>query len=626
MMIVGALSLFRISESIRKGNHSAMIACMIVSTLFLGAIPPPVAEAATTTPAIRWNAPASITYGVPLSSQQLCATTSIAGSLQYSPASGTILKAGTQKISVTFVPADKIHYATATAQVTLTVNPATPVIQWATPRAITYGTALSNLQLNASASIAGKFTYNPAAGKVLGAGQQRLSVTFVPSNQNYSTATKQVLLEVNRAQPQLTWTPASSIAINIPLSETELNAQAYSTLNGAKLSGTYQYLPAAGKAFTSAGTSTLSVIFHPSDSVNFASTSVDQSIEVTQTGIVTWGDSLTIGKQGIVNAGQYPSILATLTNLPIFNLGVSGNTSTQIAIRQGTLSTSATIAGNVIPASGSVAVSFPTGYDPRANYPGIKGSIAGIHGLVTYLSATNSYVFTRDTAGTAVTLSGAKPFVVDRPYASLISIFWAGRNDYLTPDTVLSNIAGMVKSTSAKQHYAVLSVINTLSEPKGGTRYPILQKINLALAKLYGTHYLDVRSALVAAYDPTQATDLWYFQHDVPPMSMHAIIGVGTLDKTVSATNTSFTVTMSQGSLSVGGVVKIGTGGNSEGAAITAVSGNTATVARNWSGVNCSHLAGSKVIVYDPTHLNADADKIIANMVYEYLKALGDME
>jgi len=40
---------------------------------------------------------------------------------------------------------------------TLTINQATPTISWATPAAITYGTALSTTQLNASSTVAGSF-------------------------------------------------------------------------------------------------------------------------------------------------------------------------------------------------------------------------------------------------------------------------------------------------------------------------------------------------------------------------------------------------------------------------------------------------------------------------------------
>ena len=57
-----------------------------------------------------------------------------------------------------------------------------PTLSWATPAAITYGTALSGTQLNAAGNIPGKYVYTPAAGTVLSAGSHTLSVTFTPSD------------------------------------------------------------------------------------------------------------------------------------------------------------------------------------------------------------------------------------------------------------------------------------------------------------------------------------------------------------------------------------------------------------------------------------------------------------
>ena len=62
---------------------------------------------------------------------------------------------------------------------TLAVGQATPTITWAAPAGITYGTALSAmLNSNATASVLGTLTYTPAAGAVLAAGSQTLSVTL----------------------------------------------------------------------------------------------------------------------------------------------------------------------------------------------------------------------------------------------------------------------------------------------------------------------------------------------------------------------------------------------------------------------------------------------------------------
>jgi hypothetical protein len=73
------------------------------------------------TPAITWQAPASITYGVPLSAAQLDAAANVPGTFTYSPALGSVLAVGTQNLSVTFTPNDAKDYVTATASVSIGV-------------------------------------------------------------------------------------------------------------------------------------------------------------------------------------------------------------------------------------------------------------------------------------------------------------------------------------------------------------------------------------------------------------------------------------------------------------------------------------------------------------------------
>ena len=155
---------------------------------------------AQATPVVTWNNPASITYGTALSTTQLNATASIPGGFAYTPAVGVVLGAGTQTLSVTFTPTDTTNYTSVTQTVSLTVTKATPVITWNNPVAITYGTALSTAQLNATATVGGSFAYTPAAGAILNAGTQALSVTFTPTDTtDYTTATKAVSLTVTLA-------------------------------------------------------------------------------------------------------------------------------------------------------------------------------------------------------------------------------------------------------------------------------------------------------------------------------------------------------------------------------------------------------------------------------------------
>ena len=168
------------------------------------------AALSATTPTITWAAPAPILYGTKLSATQLDAKANVAGSYAYSPAAGALLAAGAHTLTVTFTPTDTTDYSTAKASVVLTVTQATPAITWATPTAITYGTALNVNQLDAKASVAGTLAYSPAAGTVLSVGTHTLAVTLTPTNAtDYKDATAQVTLTVKAAGGTLTITTES---------------------------------------------------------------------------------------------------------------------------------------------------------------------------------------------------------------------------------------------------------------------------------------------------------------------------------------------------------------------------------------------------------------------------------
>lgn len=89
------------------------------------------------------------------------------------------------------------------------------MISWSTPAPISYGTALSATQLDATANVAGSFTYDPAAGKIEDAGNVTLEVTFKPTSTNYTTATDSVTLQVLQAATVTTITsPSQTITEN----------------------------------------------------------------------------------------------------------------------------------------------------------------------------------------------------------------------------------------------------------------------------------------------------------------------------------------------------------------------------------------------------------------------------
>lgn len=79
-----------------------------------------------------------------------------------------------------------------------TVSKKKPVITWANPADITYGTLLSIIQLNAQTDVAGMFVYTPATGTKLEIGSnQVLKVSFTPTDAaTNDTASKIVKINV----------------------------------------------------------------------------------------------------------------------------------------------------------------------------------------------------------------------------------------------------------------------------------------------------------------------------------------------------------------------------------------------------------------------------------------------
>src|SRR6202000_40978 len=103
------------------------------------------------------------------------------------------------------------YYSLTFAPGTLSITKATPVITWANPADITYGTALVQSaagQLNATASVGGTFSYSPAAGTILSGGPHTLTATSTPPDTtDYTTATASVQIVVD--QRNLTVTASS---------------------------------------------------------------------------------------------------------------------------------------------------------------------------------------------------------------------------------------------------------------------------------------------------------------------------------------------------------------------------------------------------------------------------------
>ena len=198
-----------------------------------------------------------------------------------------LLTAGTHTITANW-PGNSNYEAVTSAAITQLVSAATPAISWTAPAAIAYGTALSATQLDATSSVAGTFSYSPAAGTVLKAGSQTLSVTFTPTDStDYTTATQSVLLTVNAGASMLSINASSvgfgNVGLNTLTTQTVTltsTGTASVTVNSATVTGTGFSL--AGSTFsatlTPGQTATLGVQFDPT-----AAGAVTGSLTITST-------------------------------------------------------------------------------------------------------------------------------------------------------------------------------------------------------------------------------------------------------------------------------------------------------------------------------------------------------
>ena len=262
-----------------------------------------------TTPAIAWNKPAAVSVGAVLSSAELNATASVGGNslpgtFIYTPSAGTVTSAtGTVTLKVRFEPEDYADYNSVTAEVTLKVNGGsldTARITWPAPASITYGTALSSSQLDATANYPGTFAYSPALGTVLGGGSQKLSVTFTPINPTeVAPAFATTAIRVAKATPTVTVTPASSgVTVAQPLGVTIAVSGPGSTPAGSVVlsCGSYSFAAAlisGSAAFTipsgslPVGSDTLTATYTPDSGSSASYGGASGTAPVTVTPLIT---------------------------------------------------------------------------------------------------------------------------------------------------------------------------------------------------------------------------------------------------------------------------------------------------------------------------------------------------
>ena len=213
--------------------------------------------------------------------------------------------------------------------------------------------------------------------------------------------------------------------------------------------------------------------------------------------IACWGDSLTVGAGG--GSTSYPTVLRSVANnsINVTKLGVGGENSTSIAIRQGGIpiyTNSFTIPEDK--EAVQIQISQSNGETVRLLGQGTNGVnpcyINNVKGTLT--RSGTDYYFTRDDEGNAVKVEEGTQIITDGMinHKNDLMIIWAGTNDRLTSTNVsetIENIKSMLEFSN-NPNYIVIGMTAKYSMSE-------IEEINELLYQEFEEHFLDIRGYLL---------------------------------------------------------------------------------------------------------------------------------
>jgi len=425
------------------------------------------------TPTMTWTNPAAIIYGTALSSNQLDATANVPGSFAYTPTNGTVINAGTNRLSVVFTPADPVDYSSATDSVSLLVSPA-PLTVTAANASRAYGqanpvftgaiTGVTNGD-NITAS------YSCSATSTSPAGTYPIVPSLVdPSNRqtNYTVSLVNGILTVGQVTGVITWTNPAPIMYGTALGSNQLNA-------AANVPGSFAYTPTNGTVLDT-GTSTLSVVFTPADPVDYSS--------------LTDSVSLVVSPASLTVTAANASRVYGQTN-PVFTGTIAGVTNGDNITATYSCSATASSPAGTYP----IVPSLVDPNDRRTNY-----TVSLVNGTLTVgqaapqisLQPTNQSVVLGGGASFSVSATGTAPLAYQWQFDGANLTAATNATLVLSPvaaanagsyDVVITNAYGSV--TSAAPTLSVLGVPVSFVTSSGGIRYSNGQ-FHLTLSGLTG--------------------------------------------------------------------------------------------------------------------------------------------
>jgi len=197
----------------------------------------------------------------------------------------------------------------------------------------------------------------------------------------------------------------------------------------------------------------------------------------------------------------YPETVASDLGVTVYNGGIGGNASAEIATRQGGLRPLCTLTGNEIPAGSTTpivltAITPATGWRTGGDST-IVGTLAGVAGTLLNDISEGHFTFTPSSApGSTVSVPAGTPFICTEGDAmrDWINVIWSGHNNAPAGTAVTDiprDIASMVAwLTPYTKRYLIVSIT---WETKSRN-----DQLNAPLIAAYPDNYVDLNGYLIS--------------------------------------------------------------------------------------------------------------------------------
>lgn len=198
----------------------------------------------------------------------------------------------------------------------------------------------------------------------------------------------------------------------------------------------------------------------------------------------------------------------------VLAIGKGGQTSPQIAARQGGVPAMLTVAGGKIPTSGSVGVTPDTNLFYMNATTGTwsqAGTLAGVPGTLLLTKTTGgvyTYTFTRTTAGAEVATPAPTPFRTGFDWRQQRMTICIGRNDFKTstPQQIVDRIRAVIEwNRCDPSQHIVLSIPPANTETPGTADRVSLDAANAAIKAAFPRQWVDWAGYLTSTVTLQQA-------------------------------------------------------------------------------------------------------------------------